>query len=183
MGLRNLLRKGTRMVSEAWNVADGEYKRLTNKKALLAFAAVGYKIGCSDYDPSEHATLDDAYDAGERESTLNLITSNPSTESFDHQDIAEAFESAIKLYTPPVPKMPGNAVKKMGDDKVRNLLTSLAGTEDAEPLMEAACMLAWGDGKIAQGEVDALDEVGNALGFNSGAIQSFKDKFAITVTE
>lgn len=182
MGLGNLFRKGTKMMSEAWKVGEGEYKRLTNKKALVAFAAVGYKIGCSDYDAAEHATLDDAYDAEERESTLNLIETNPSTESFDHSDIAEAFVEAQKLYTPPVPKMPGHATKKMGDDKVQNLLASFAGSENAEPLMEAACMLTWGDGKIVQGEVDALNEVGSALGFNGSTVQSFMDKFAISVT-
>jgi len=178
----NLLKMGRKMVSDAWDVAEGEFKRITNKRALVAFCSVGYMIGVSDYDATEHKLLEDAYDADQRIGTLNLIKTNPATEAFDDDDISDAFSEATKMYNGPVAMMPGHAVKKMGDDKVVKLLKEFAGTDNAEPLMEAACMVVWGDGKIEQGEVDALDTVGSALGYNPSAIQGFKDKFAIAIT-
>ena len=55
--------------------------------------AAGYYMGVSDFDPAEHPTLQDAYDADERQGTLDVIGKTPALSAFGANDIKRAFDA------------------------------------------------------------------------------------------
>ena len=147
--LKNLVNK----VSDAVAGARAITTQFTETNYLDAAISVGFLVGGADGD----------FDADERAAMIQLIKSDPTLAAFDDDQISASFDKINKLYAITLP---------MGNRKAMEVVGQITDPTQKKALMETGAVLATIDGSIDDCELDAIRNIGSAIG---ESIDDYKD--------